>query len=364
MKKLFSYLSIALFVVCLLGVPAMACPDNPCDGGNCHASGNFDISTFAAGGGVDCALETIPNGVAGGIGAAGGVSLGEASGSFESYKKPVYEWKKVCRCGRCRWERRLVGYKTVTLGNAGADLNSVAGGFVNTNDYVMHDCGLFIGVGSQTDTFATTRGSLHVEAEGLAEAHGFIGGIAGQGSLNGSLIGPSPLCCWDSEGFSAGLAGQGSIGGFAGGAVAGLYGEADIEAGIDMFGNSYSESYRGITFDGDFKTEYMGTNVGASTEVTSYKAVDTSCLATGCIDGGFMAGGFAGALTVQKTDSGIAKASALGMYSGGGSLGCNFSGSAAGYTHTSATTLQGYSGSVMSSSAGMQVSSNPVGQID
>jgi len=334
MKKLFTFIAALSLVFCLAGAPAMAC-----DGNNCQASGNFDISTFAAGGGADCALETIPNGIAGGIGAAGGVSLGEASGSFESFL-----W----------WD----------LGDAGADLNSVAGGFVNTNDYVMHDCGLFIGVGSQTDTFATTRGSLHVEAEGLAYSAGEIAGLAGQGSLNGSLIGPSPLCCWDSEGFSGGLAGQGSIGGFAGGAVTGLYGEADIEAGIDMFGNSYSESYRGINFDNGYKTEYMGTNVGASTEVTSYKGVEDHCFAVGCVDGGFMAGGFAGSLTVQKTNSGIAKASALGMYSGGGSLGCNFSGSAVGYTNTSATTLQGYSGSVMSSSAGMQVSSNPVGQID
>jgi len=108
----------------------------------------------------------------------------------------------------------------------------------------------------------------------------------------------------------------------------------------------------------------MGTNVKAETIVTSYKGVDTCLIGCGFVDGGFMAGGFAGSLTVQKTNSGIAKASALGMYSGGGSLGCNFSGSAAGYTHTSATTLQGYSGSVMSSSAGMQASSNPVGQID
>jgi hypothetical protein len=273
----------------------------------------------------------IPNGFAGGIGAAGGLSAGQATGE-------------------------IVSFGRFSFGEAGAELESIAGGFANTESYIMHDCGLFIGVGSITDTYATTQGSLHVDARGLGYSAGEIHGCAGQGSLNGSLIGPSPLPMWDSEGFSGGLAGQGSIGGFEGGAIAAGYGSADVEAGIEMFGGSYSESYRGINFSEGFKTEYMGTNVGAQTTVNSYGSVDDHCLAVGCLDGGFEAGGFAGALTVQKTDSGIAKASACGSYSGGGELGCNFAGSAIGHTQTSATTLNGYNGSVMSSSSSMNVS--------
>jgi len=336
MKKILTYLTAVLFVICLAGAPSLAC-----DGPNCSASGNFDISTFAAGGGADCALETIPNGIAGGISGAGGISVGEASGQFSSF----------------RFFRR-----TITLGGAGADLNSVAGGVTNTYDYVFSpgvgDIG--IGVGSVSDSSAITAGSLHVEAWGLAESHGEIAGLAGQGSLNGSLIGPSPLCCWTSKGISTGLAGQGSLGGFIGGGIAAGLGSADVEAGIEMSGQSGSESYRAIDwFDGG-KTEIMGTNVFANTVVTSYGNVDTCLIGCADVEGGFVAGGMAASLTCQKTNNGVAKATSIGVYAGAGELGCSFNGNATGYTQTTATTINGYNGSIMSSSAGMKVSSKRI----
>jgi hypothetical protein len=74
------------------------------------------------------------------------------------------------------------------------------------------------------------------------------------------------------------------------------------------------------------------------------------------LTGGWQAAGVASAKTIQVSNGGIAKAEANGSYSGAGSLGCNFEGSAVGGTQTSATTVQGYNGSIMTSSAAMKVS--------
>jgi hypothetical protein len=332
MKKLFKPFIIALFAIALISAPAMAC-----DGPNCSASGNFGISTLAAGGGVDGDLNFIPNGIAGGISGAGGVSQGLAGGEISSFK--------------------FFGH-TFTLGSASGELDSVGGGVTNTHDYTYHpDLGdVSIGLGSTSDSWATTEGHLNVQAKGVAGAAGEISGIAGEGSLNGSLIGPSPSFGWESKGFSGGVAGQGAIGGFAGFGATGLYGESDVAAGVTMDGQSYSESYRAIDWHDGKTTEYMGTNVGAFTNVTSYRDVDNSCFAIGAVDGGYVAGGFAGAITHQSVDGGVANATAFGSYQGAGELGCSFSGSAEGYTSTNITTVPNYQGSVVGSHAGMSVS--------
>jgi hypothetical protein len=333
-----------LFIVALMVLSLAIGAGNgfACDGPDCSASGNFDISTFAVGGGIDLDGALIPNGGAFGISGAGGISGGVAEGAFESFtfgrRHPI----------------------TITLGGASGDLHSVGGGLTNTESYTYHPSigDVSIGVVSTSDNYAVTSGSLHVDAWGLAHSEGFIGGLAGQGSLNGSVIGGSPMFGWESDGGSFGLAGQGSVGGFVGGAGTVFLGSADVEASVEMWGGSGSESYRAISWDGNSKTEIMGSNVSANTNVTSYGNVDTCLVGYGAVEGGYIATGGAVTGTYQTTNGGVAGAFASGSYIGAGELGCNFNGSAVGYTQTSATTLNGYNGSVMSSSAGMQVSSN------
>jgi hypothetical protein len=325
-----------LLIVCMMviGLALGAGNGMACDGPQCFGQGNFDISTFAIGSGLDADGALIPNGAAGGISGAGGVSVGSAQGAVET--------KTICFWGRCR---------TIDLGGTEADLYSEAGGFTSTDDYTFPTTG-GMGVGSESKNFATTHGSLDVGAFGIADASGYIAGAAGQGSLNGSIIGGSPLV--NSDGVSLGVAGQGSLGGFVGAAGAAGLGSADISADIDMWGNSYSESYRFT----DGNTEGMGTHVGVGTTVQSYGNVNRSLIGTGFVAGGYVAKGVVGTVTVQVSGNGLAKAKAFGVYSGAGELGCDFKGSANGYTQTTATQVGGMNGSVMSSSAGMNVTIN------
>ena len=304
--------------------------------GNEFGEGNFAIDTFAAGGAIDIDGKLIPNGAAGGISGAGGIGIGDASGQFKSFK--------------------FFG-RTITLGGAEADLSNTAGGFTNT-DAGRYDPGIGknIGVYSTSNNYAITQGNLHVAAWGFAESHGVIAGAAGQGSLDGSIVGPSPLHQWETKGVTLGIAGQGSIGAYAGGAGAAGLGSADVGAGIEMWGGSTSKSYRGI----DENTEYMGSNVSAYTTVSSDSNVEQHLIGAGFVEGGWVAGGVAASLTAQANPYGVAKASAIGTYSAAGELGCNFNGSANGYTYTSSTQIPGMKGSVMTSQAGMQVKSSPL----
>ena len=336
MKKLFSVLSIMLLGLMLCGTPSMAC-----DGPDCHASGNFNIDVIVVGGGVDVDGKLIPGGTAGGIGVAGGVAGGEAAGEFTSLK---------------------IGRETIAFGSSEANIGVTAGGATNTEAYSYNPNGfdLGIGVGSRTDSFGVVDGHLDGRATGLAYSVGGIAGIAGEGSLDGSIVFGSPLSVWDSKGVSYGLAGQGAYGGFVGDGGALAAGSYEVEAGIEMSGTTYSESHRGIIFNQGNKTEVMGSNVGSFTQVTSYSFTDRSCIGTASVAGGFEAAGFAKSGTVQTVPGGFATANAVGSYSGSGELGCNFNGSAVGYTQTSATTFNGMNGSIMSSSAGMKVTdSNP-----
>ena len=344
MKKLFVGLMIAGLV--MFGGNALA---TDCNGPECSAEGNFAINTFAAGGGLDAHGVLLTrggglSGAAGGLSAAGGIGFGEAQGSFESYKLP---W----------W----LGGKTITLGSAGAELYSRGGGQVLIDDAGTFNPGIgdkSIGVFSHSNTVATTAGNLKVNASGLAYSAGIIGGAAGQFSADGSIIGPSPLPQWKSVGVSGGVAAQGSAGAFLGYAATGLYGSAEVDAFINMGGDTYSQSWRAI----DGNTEIMRTDVGASTWVDSDSDVDTHAFAIAGVEGGWVAGGIAASKTVQATPYGVAKAGAVGTYSGSGELGCTFNGSAVGYTQTTATQTPGYRGSIMSSSAGMQVSNSQLPQ--
>ena len=109
-------------------------------------------------------------------------------------------------------------------------------------------------------------------------------------------------------------------------------------------------------------TEGMGTNVGAYTTVSSYgfeESRSCGCLsgASTYLDGGWQAVGGANSVTIQTNPTGAAMASAVGVYSGSGNLGTGFNGSAVGYTNTSMTTLNGYTGSINTASAGMKLTS-------
>jgi hypothetical protein len=324
----------------------MAFDENP---DSDSSSGNFNIDTFAVGGGVDLHGSLVTqgpiSGAAGGISAAGGVGFGEAQGSFKSFFIP--------------------------LGEAGATLYSAGGGEVLIDStYKLNKADVqailpgtsvdnAVGIGSGSFgvpvAVAVTAGNLTVNAKGLAYSTGVIGGAAGQVTADGSIVGSSPfLSQWKSNGISAGVAAQGSIGGFIGGAGTFGYGDADIGADITMNGWTVSESYGAISNN----TEIMGTNVAARTMVESNSHVTTNYLAIGFVEGGWVAGGVAKTGTVQTTNYGFANAGAFGTYSGSGNLGSSFNGSAVGYTQTTATQTPNYRGSIMTSSAGMQVSSS------
>lgn len=241
-----------------------------------------------------------------------------------------------------------------------------------------------IGVGSSSTAIGNTGASAKIKVDpdkGFGEVDANIHGFAAQGTLNGSALTGSPRFGWDSGGFTAGLAGQGSIGSFEGNAFAisgpdfsyrkylfcGPRIHVDSKAGagmgaeINMNGGSWSDSYRFIDWDKQdgTKTEGMGTYVGAYTNVTShgydYDWDKGLGYANANVEGGYTVIGGAATLTVQTTDTGFAKAGAFGVYSGSGSLGSNYSGSAIGGSHTQITTIKGMNGSASSSSANMTV---------
>lgn len=196
-----------------------------------------------------------------------------------------------------------------------------------------------IGVKSRTTAIGNTGASVDVTVDlaggfGMGTTMGSISGFAAQGTLNGSIVGKSPLSGWtETEGFSGGIAGQGSAGGFVGGAFVLSIGmdtedsyyrsqcndrgkctgyfvktngknagevrwfdnkkpreenpnweylgsekregndinaNAGANAQINMDGGSYSGSYRYINDIDGSHTEGMGTEVGAWTNVESY----------------------------------------------------------------------------------------------
>jgi hypothetical protein len=364
-----------IVTMCLFGANAMAYPGNglhlgvddnpgnhygwgdggdngPCVSAECYAAGNFDIGVVAIGGGLSADGKLIPNGAAGGIGAAGGVAFGAAEGAFESYKVRKYIF--------------FGPWKTITLGGTEANIGVTAGGMTKTEAYRFNpevgDIG--IGVGSYTHNIAAVHGALDGNAWGLAHSEGFFAGVAGQGSLDGSIVFGSPLPFWKSKGVSYGLTGQGSLGYIYGvGGAAGL-GSYELEAGIDMSGYTQSDSWRAVDFFEGGKTEYMGTAVLTNTQVESYGDADDSLIGFANVGGQWVASGFATSKTIQTITTpaggGFAGANANGAYSGSGGLGCNLNATAQGYTQTSATTLNGYNGSIMSSSAGMKVNNLPL----
>lgn len=271
-------------------------------------------------------------------------------------------------------------------GEVGGNVSTIGGGFSETNAYRftpgIGDVG--IGAGSVTQTSAITGADVAVNVDpdnGFGEADGRISGFTAMGSLNGSIVGPSPRRDWDTDGYSAGVAGQGAVGGFEGGVVAGSgpdyywyypvdsYAGAAAGANIEMTGFSQSESYRYIDNNDDgFHTEGMGTFVDAGTQVsaTGYNTNYRGGLgfSGSGVHGGYKAVGGAATRTVQSNSNGGANATAIGIYAGSGSLNTAFEGRATGYSNTSMTTHPTTNGVVSQSSAGMQVTSKTTGNPD
>jgi hypothetical protein len=342
-------------------------PEDPGCGANCVSVGGFGIKAFAIGGGVDMGFEAKNGFVAGGIGAGGGLAGGKASG-------------------------------IVFDGAVAGDVYAVGGGFAGNTTYTFKIDGTdrSQGVGSASHAEGYTGGSVNVSVDpekGMGYASGGIAGIAGQVTADGSA-GHTPNA-FVSNGFTAGLAGQGSVGGFVGYVVVlsgpdmegttlryvgghkygflnpknwkcvpfsiDSQGAATVEANIDMWGNSYSESYGYVNVNEGVRTEGLGSNVGSDTHVRSSGSISSYrnglAVADARLYGGFVAAGGATSMTQQTVPgAGAALATAQGGYVGAGTLGCDFDGVANGYTFTSGTTVEGLNGSVMTSGAGMAVS--------
>jgi len=338
MKKIF--LAICLSFMLMFAGNAMA-------GG--FGIGTIDVDVLAGSGQFDVDGKLIPNGGALGVTGSAGVVAGKINGF-------------------------------VFNGTVGGKFDpATAGGTGATNAYRFNPYlgDKSIGVGSSSIAHAQTGAYMRLGVNpgnwGFGEVHGAVGGFAAQGTLNGSALIQSPKY-FDTKGFTGGIAGQGSVGGFVGGAVAVSgpdFGRrcnkvdskagAELDANIDMTGSSYSESYRFVDWGLGYKTEGMGTYVGANTEITSHgysnnwnKGLGWSSVS---VEGGWKAAGGATTKTVQYGAGGVGMASANGFYAGSGALNANYVGSASGFSRTQITTFNGMNGSIISSSAGMRVTS-------
>ena len=258
------------------------------------------------------------------------------------------------------------------------DVSAVGGGATDTTAGrwggmygTPNGFGAEIGVWSSSRSIAATGATLDIYVEPNAFGGGKVKGIAGQGTLNMSGLGESPIF-HDNNGETHGVAGQLSIGGFKGHVCVsnfcrrGHSASAGVGAIIEMEGGSYSASGRFVEYDfvNGTKTEGMGTQVGAYTMVNSdsYEYENDRYgrrnNAHADIHGGWFAAGGAATETEQETANGGAKAQALGIYVGAGPLGTDFYGSANGYSQTTTTSfeMQGLTGSINTASAGMATS--------
>ena len=345
-KGLFTSCIMAIAIISFMVVPAFA------GGWN---FGTLDIETKAGAAAIDSDFKTIPNGAAFGVSGATGKAKADANGF-------------------------------VLNGTVEGEVDALGGGLTVTDSYRLHNpvsgVDASIGVGSSSTSQANTAASVKIKVD--PDRHGFgvvdadISGFAAQGTLNASGLKESPIYANGTTGFTGGISAQGSVGGFEGDAWAmsgpdyrGWCRPVDSKAGagmgaeITMVGGSYSESYRFFDKDGNITTTGMGTNVGAFTTVTSHGYDYDWDRGLACSDadvnGGFKVVGGAASITKQNAPgTGVAVAKALGVYSGSGRLGSTYNGSAVGYTHTTVATVDGMKGSIVSSGAGMKVTSTHV----
>lgn len=346
-----------------------------CGGPDCVGTGDF--GAFAAAGSLDFDMDgkRIPNGKAFGMSGYVGGAFAAGAGEIENGEGHVYA-------------DATGGGFTITESERYTPLD--------VNDNPLGDKRIGVRSQSYSQAIASAALDIAVDPDGFGKwkgwrrpyfkvydpasghAVGMIGGFAAQGTLNFSKVTESPRY-FDSTGKSFGVAGQGSVGAFIGGVyvVSGpdtqficwpinSYASANIAASIFMEGASLSQSFRWVETNDGFKTEGMGTQVNAWTNVeTSYTNENSNFLgflpqgtgiAGSFVEGGFIAVGGAKTMTVQNAPGmGGAIAGAQGTYFGAGELGCNYEGSATGYSVTTVTTHESMKGSVNSAHAGMHV---------
>lgn len=330
-KKIFGVLFAAMLVFGMVGAVNAGCV-----GPDCSGQGNFDIDVFAAGGGVDTDFVTGNGGYAGGISGAGGVAGGSANGTV--------------------WNADAYGDLGVTAGG----LTDTYNGTYDPTSGADYSNGLASMSFSQAET--TGNGVVGVDTGWAAGTSMSLYGLAAQGSANCAGIHGYNHPAARTTGGSHGEVAQGSAGGFlgAGFATSGFGGDAAAAMGAEIFmnGSTFVGSYRYADLNNGVQTEGMGTNLAATTNLTSSKYTATEgCLAGAGIGGGWVAGGAGQSVTQQVANGGIALSTANGSYSGAGGLGCNYNGYLNGGTHTSITTVDGMNGSIVRSDASMSVGS-------
>jgi len=355
MKKLFTLLFALTLIFTFTGMAlANDLNDHPDGDGAVISTGSFNIGAGSFGAGCDIDWKKIPNGGAFGISGAGGLAGASAYGYIDG-------------------------------GTTSGDVYTIGGGLSGTDAYrwtpkdqdenPLGDKRIGVGSHSENEAITGAGAGIGVDPNGFGNAATQICGAATQGTLNASYVTESPRY-FDTEGFSGGIAGQGSIGCFHGEGSINTGSTplgVEIDAEIAMDGYSYSESYRFVGWHNGYKTEGMGTYVGAGTDIESY-GYGVGYVVNGYepngnpgppgppaysnVDGGWTAGGFAATATVQNAPGiGGAGAYAVGSYSGSGPLNTNYTGSANGYSATSVTTAKNMNGSINTASAGMSVTS-------
>lgn len=265
-------------------------------------------------------------------------------------------------------------------GNISSWMGGSAGALIDgySFDYFNFGCNSIEHVlGSETSSHAQTSfdGGMDVDPS-LWSLGGFgdmdFCGIALQATGNFTVMGPAPI--FQADGYTAGLAVQGSLGLISGDLDLGAgpdfytgwcnpryndqYAEGQIGAGVFMDGFSMDKAYRGVIYEGDAFTEYMGHVSVAETEVESYGydwnrdgAGTWSDWSYSDVDGGYAAAGLAANKTKMVNQGGVGEATAAALYFGCGELGTNFSGQAVSTTHVQITKVRGMKGSIVNTSA-------------
>lgn len=249
-------------------------------------------------------------------------------------------------------------------GDASADLGVTSGSLANNEIYSIYG-----GLGSYSESYGVLGGSIDLYADadwpfGVAYASGGFRGYTHQVTDDFSFMTDFSL-----DDVTYGYAGQSSFGW--------MNGSGDVDTGqflwfggcpetagangyMEMSGYSFSESYRFIDDNLGSRTEVMGTNFGAGTDIFS----DRNDYGNANISGGWDSYGQGCSFTEQiAPNGGGAVAGASGMYAGSGPLGTDYNSSLRGYTQTSVTQIRGMNGSINSAHSGMSVSSHISGGV-
>ena len=410
-KRFFVSLIAALFLI-----TGVAFADYQEDSG--VGVGNVTATTL--GGGIDAGFGMLPghSGFAGGIGVAGGINIGGAFGAINDGTVQLEAGAFSGGVAENEVERHS-GYaldKSIGISSSSAAAASTQGNVAVSVDpmghYIIDAGGLaaggFFGVAGQATVDFSAVGASPLSGW---ESEGYSAGIAGQGSAGyvygvvdaeslGDLAYDKPTVTY--EGGEDGGPGyywkyknpnqhwrEKEYQYFPNGHPEGqsewnFLGEDRIVttehivlmdsianaasgASIDMEGHSFSESWRAMGDNDGQHTEMMGTFVYADTQINAIGYADNEANGRfivwdtsnsgACVGGGYVVAGGAGAKTVQTSDYGVSKATAMGIYTGSAGLNTTFNGVAIGSTQTSVTTVEGMNGAFHGANAQMTVTS-------